>query len=199
MGDKHPNTMKERTWLPKLRSNKDVRVFLVESPLTFGHSQLILTTEEVISEEDMFDRSSSVIKEGIQILKRKLPEAIEDPVWKTLRDYTKTSGRLIKILILRVSADEAEKQYKVHIVPYFESHLCLTTLLFQKGRDVDTKKTGGMIRWLGEQEKRLDDQIEIWRGTCYFPTALVQSFNLVKLAEYLREEIRTERVDSGEI
>jgi len=188
MSDKYPNTMNKRTWLPKLPSDKNIRVFLVESPLTFGHSQLILTTEEVISEENMFDMSSSVIKDSIQILKQKLPEAIENRGWKTLRDYTKTSGRLIKILILRVSADEAEKQYKVHIVPYFESHLCLTTLLFQKGRDVDLKKTGGMIRWLGEQEKRLDDQIEIWRGTCHFPKALVKSFNLIKLAEYLREK-----------
>jgi hypothetical protein len=191
MGDKHPNTMKKRTWLPEPPGDKGISVYLVESPLTFGHSQLILKTEKVTPEEDMFEMASPVLKESIRTLKEKLPEALEDPVWKTLRDYTKTSGRLIKILILKVSADETEKQYKVHIVPYFESHLCLTTMLFQKGRDIDKCKTGGMIRWLGEQEKRLDDQIEIWRGTCHFPTALVESFELIKLAEHLKGKRKT--------
>ena len=188
MGEKHPNTMKERTWLESRPDNNHIRVYLVESPLTFGHSHLILKTEGIISEEDMFDMSSSEIKRCLPILNEKLPKALENPVWKTVREYTKTSGRLIKILILKVSANEAEKQYKVHIVPYFESHLCLTTMLFQQGRDVDKNRTGGLIRWLGEQEKRLDDQIEIWRGTCHFPTALVESFELIKLAEYFRVE-----------
>ena len=50
-----------------------------------------------------------------------------------------------------------------------------------------------MIRWLGEQEKRLDDQIEIWRGTCHFPTALVESFELIKLADHLKEKKKTMR------
>jgi len=188
MVDKHPNTKERRTWLKKPLDDKDICVYLVESPFTFGHSQLIFTTKETVPEEDMFDMSSSVIKESIRILKGKLPEAVQKPIWKTLRDFTKTSGRLIKILLLKVSADEAERQYKVHIVPYFESHLCLTTMLFQKRRDVDKNKTGGMIYWLGKQEKRLDDQIEIWRGTCHFPTALVESFELIKLAEYLKGE-----------
>ena len=186
MGDKHSNTMKQRTWLPAPPGDKGISVYLVESPLTFGHSQMNLQTEKIMPEEDMFEIAALVLKESIRVLKEKLPKAMEDPVWKTLRDYTKTSGRLIKILILKVSADETEKQYKVHIVPYFESHLCLTTMLFQKGRDIDKCKTGGMIRWLGEQEKRLDDQIEIWRDTCHFPTALVESFELIKLAEYLK-------------
>jgi hypothetical protein len=182
----HLDTRGERTWFSRCDNDINIKVMIVESPITFGHSQLILETEKDISEEDMFEKSSSVIKECIHILKEKLPKAVEDPVWKSLRDYTKTSGRLIKILILKVSANEKGKQYKVHIVPYFESHLCLTTILFHKGRDIDKGKTGGMIRWLGEQEKRVDDQIEIWRGTCHFPTALVKSFELIKLAEHLK-------------
>ncbi|MDQ7837159.1 MAG: hypothetical protein RDU59_01520 [Thermodesulfobacteriota bacterium] len=186
MGDKYPNTMEKRTWLRKRSEDNNIYVYLVESPLTFGHSQLILKTENVIPEEDMFGMAAPVLVESIRILKEKIPGAMEDLVWKKLRDYTQASGRLIKILILKVSANEKEKQYKVHIVPYFESHLCLTTILFQKGRDIDKGKTGGMIRWLGEQEKRVDDQIEIWRDTCHFPVALVESFELIKLADHLR-------------
>lgn len=193
MGTKLPNTMKKRTWLAETQGDKDISIYLVESPLAFGHSQLILKTSKITPEEDMFEVASPLLKESIRILKERLPEAVEDPVWKTLRDYTKTSGRLIKILILKVSANETEKQYKVHIVPYFESHLCLTTMLFQKGRDIDKYKTGGMIRWLGEQERRLDDQIEVWRGTCHFPTALVESFELIKLAGHLKGKKNTVR------
>jgi len=193
VGSDYLDTRDEKTWFELCDKDVHIRVMIVDSPLTFGHSQLILETKKVIPEEDMFEMSSSVIKESIRTLKEKLPEAVENPVWKTLRDYTKTSGRLKKILILKVSANEAEKQYKVHMVPYFESHLCLTTMLFQKGRDLYIGKTGGMIRWLGEQEKRLDDQIEIWRGTCHFPTALVDSFELIKLAEHLGVKKKVER------
>jgi hypothetical protein len=185
MGSDYPDTRDERTWFELCDKDIHIRVMIVESPLTFGHSQLILETEKVIPEEDMFEMSSSVIKESMRTLKKKLPEAVENPVWEKLRNYTNTSGRLKKILILKVSANEAEKQYKVHLVPYFESHLCLTTMLFKKGRGIDKGKTGGMIQWLGEQEKQIDDQIEIWRGTCHFPTALVESFELIKLAEHL--------------
>ena len=188
MGSTHPDTRKERTWYELCDNDVHVTVMIVEAPLTFGHSQLILRTERIIPEEDMFGMSSSVIKECLPIINEKLPKALENPVWKTVREYTKISGRLLKTLILKVSANEAERQYKVHIVPYFESHLCLTTILFQQGRDVDKSKTGGLIRWLGEQEKRLDDQIEIWRDTSHFPTALVESFELIKLAEYLKKE-----------
>lgn len=192
MGSDYPDTRDERTWFELCHKHVHIRVMIVEAPLTFGHSQLILETEKAIPEEDMFEMSSSVIKESIRTLKEKLPEAVENPVWEKLRSYTKTSGRLKKILILKVSANEAEKQYKVHLVPYFESHLCLTTMLFQKGRDIDKGKIGGMIRWLGEQEKRIDDQIEIWRGTCHFPTALVESFELIKLAEHLGAKKKAE-------
>jgi hypothetical protein len=187
MGIKHQNTMKERTWLRDEREGTEIIVYVVESPLTFGHSQLILKSKNKISEERMFELSATVITKCIKILKEKIPGIIENPKWEMLREYTKTSGRLIKILILKVSADETIKQYKVHLVPYFESHLCLTTLLFQKGRNIEEHKTGGMIHWLGEQEKRLDDQIEIWRDTCHFPTALIDSFKLKGLAEYLHD------------
>jgi hypothetical protein len=188
MGEKHHNTIEGRTWLMRSSENNHISVYLVESPLTFGHSQLILTTKRIIPEEDMFGTASSVIKECLPIINEKLPKALENPTWKTLREYTKTRGQLVKNLILKVSANEAECQYKIHIVPYFESHLCLTNLLFQQGRDVSKSKTGGLIRWLGEQERKLDDQIEIWRDTCHFPTVLVESFELVKLAGYLKKE-----------
>jgi hypothetical protein len=141
----------------------------------------------------MFAISSSVIKECLPIINERLPKALGNPLWKTLREYTKTKGRLIKTLILRVSADEVERQYKVHIVPYFESHLCLTTMLFQQGRRLDKSKTGGLIHWLGEQERNVEDKIELLRDTPHFPTDLVESFQLIKLAEYLNPLLNSYR------
>lgn len=191
MGKAHPDTRKERTWYEHCSNDYCINVIIVEAPLTFGHSQLILRSNRDMAEEMMFNSASVVIKECMPIMRNKLPAAVEDNTWEKLRAYTKTSGRYIKTLVLKASADEKEKEYKVHLVPYFESHLSSTTLLFHRGSDVDESKTGGLFRWLGEQERRLDDQIEIWRNTCHFPSALVDSFELIKLADYLREmEVR---------
>lgn len=86
MCDKHPNTIKERTWLEKSSEHNGIYVYLVESPLTFGHSQLIIKTENVTTEEDMFEIAAPTLKESIRILKKKMPEAMEKPLWKALRD-----------------------------------------------------------------------------------------------------------------
>jgi hypothetical protein len=188
MGDSHPDTRKERTWYELCTNDFHVTVIIVEAPLTFGHSQLVLKTSKDLDEEVMFEGASFVIKKCLPIIRDRLPSAVENDKWKQLRNYTNTSGRYLKTLVLRASADEKVREYKVHLVPYFKSHLCCTTLLFHGGRDVDKNRTGGLLRWLGEQEKRLDDQIEKWRNTCRFPTALVESFGLIELANYLSKE-----------
>lgn len=186
MGSTHPDTRKERTWYELCDNDIQVTVMIVEAPLTFGHSQLILKTHKDIDEDVKFETASFVIKKCLPIIRRYIPIAVENDSWKKLRDYADTKGCYIKTLILKASAAEDKNQYKVHLAPYFDSHLCSTTLLFHRDRDVDKNCKGGLLRWLGEREKRLDDEIEIWRDTCHFPTELVASFELIKLADFLR-------------
>jgi hypothetical protein len=122
-------------------------------------------------------------------MRKQLPKAVSGETWGKLREYTKTSGKYIKTLVLKASANENENEYKIHLIPYFESHLCVTTALFHKDRDIDKNKKGGLFRWLGVEERRLEDQIELWRDTCHFPTALIDSFELIRLAKYLKKYV----------
>ena len=162
---------------------------IVEAPITFGHSQLILTTHKNLEEDVKFEMASLAIKRCLPIIKECIPTAVENDIWKKLKEYTDTKGQYIKTLILKASADENENQYKVHLVPYFNSHFCSTKRLFHQDRDVDKKRTGGLLRWLGEREKELDDEIEIQRCAERFPTALIDSFELIKLADVLRDTV----------
>ena len=187
MGRKHPDTRKKRTWYELCDNDLNITLMIVEAPITFGHSQLILTTHKKIEEDVKFEMASFVIKRCLPIIKECIPSAVENDTWKKLKEYTGTKGRYIKTLILRASADENENQYKVHLVPYFNSHFCSTKRLFRQNRNVDKNCTGGLLRWLGKREKVLDDEIEIWRCTDRFPVTLIDSFKLIKLAALLRD------------
>jgi hypothetical protein len=134
----------------------------------------------------MFNNASDAIKECLKVLRKQLPNAIKVDTWKALSDYTKTKGKYKKTLVLKTSADEEKNEYKVHLVPYFQSHLDSTTLLYQHVHSAEKGKTGGLLCWLGERERRVDNQIEIWRDTTRFPTDLVNSFRLIELARYLK-------------
>ena len=191
MGSSHPDTRNERTWYKLCDNDSHIRVILVEAPLTFGHSQLIITTRKNIKEDIKFEMASFAIGRCLPIIKKCIPAAVKDDTWKELREYTATKGRYIKTLILRASADENEDQYKVHLAPYFNSNLKSTKILFQEGRNLENDPKGGLLRWLGEREKYLDDNIETLRNTDRFPTALIESFELIKLARFLRETVET--------
>jgi hypothetical protein len=189
MAKANPNTKKKRTWCHKTFDGCEIDVFLVEAPHSFGHSQLILKSSSDMSEDEMFGKASIVVKECLPVMRKQLPKAVSCETWGKLREYTKTSGKYIKTLVLKASANENENEYKIHLIPYFESHLCVTTALFQKDRDIDKNKKGGLFRWLGVEERRLEDQIELWRDTCHFPTALIDSFELIRLAKYLKKYV----------
>lgn len=189
MGSKHPDTRKKRTWYELCDNDVHITLMIVEAPITFGHSQLILTTHKNLEEDVKFEMASLAIKRCLPIIKECIPTAVENDIWKKLKEYTDTKGQYIKTLILKASADENENQYKVHLVPYFNSHFCSTKRLFHQDRDVDKKRTGGLLRWLGEREKELDDEIEIQRCAERFPTALIDSFELIKLADVLRDTV----------
>jgi hypothetical protein len=182
----HPDTRKERTWYELCQNDYQINVMVVEAPLTFGHSQFILRSNRNISEDAMFNSASITIKECLKVLRNKLPSAIKNITWKELSDYTNTKGRYIKTLILRTSAHEEKNEYKVHLVPYFRSHRDSARILFQHVHTVEKNKKGGLLCWLAERERRVDNQIEIWRDTSRFPTDLVNSFRLIELAKYLK-------------
>ena len=188
MGSTHPDTREKRTWYELCSDYYDITVMIVEAPLTFGHSQLILKSNKNLFEEDMFINASNSIKKCINIMRNKLPTAVKNNTWKELCAYTKTTGGYKKTILLKVSADEKKEEYKVHLVPYFESHLESTTQLFHLDHHVDKNRTGGLLGWLGKQERRVDSEIELLRNTCRFPKDIVKSFELEKLADYLRKE-----------
>jgi hypothetical protein len=60
-------------------------------------------------------------------------------------------------LVLRSSAQEiVDKEYKVHLVPYFESHAELCKKRFQSLHTVPNDQTGGLLGWLGGREDDVD-------------------------------------------
>jgi hypothetical protein len=155
--NKHPDTRKERTWYELCDIDVHISVVVVEAPITFGHSQLLLKTKKNIEEDVRFEMVAVAIKKCLPIIKTCIPVAIEKAVWADLRKYTNTEGKYIKTLILRSSADEKDEHeqylYKVHLVPYFDSHLKSTIRLFNEDGDGQEGKAGGLLRWLGEAEK----------------------------------------------
>lgn len=129
--------------------------FLVDAPYTLGHSQLVLKIGKKTKEEDNFAKASIHIANCIKIFSTKLKQCDQSNKWTQLANYTKTEGSYVKTLVLRVSADEEGDTYKVHLVPYFESHSMDTEALYQKTYNV-SKGTGGLVYWLGKNEHKVE-------------------------------------------
>ncbi|MBI3000598.1 MAG: hypothetical protein HYY46_19415 [Deltaproteobacteria bacterium] len=137
-------------------------IFLVNRPLTFGHSQLVMpipinlrSTKESIS----FECASILIKWVINGFeeafgKDKLHTEMK---FRDLAKRTVSYGRYEKTIIMRVSADEDPKEvYKVHLVPYFESNAALCQERYCSIQKVSPDKRGGLIGWLGDRETEVD-------------------------------------------
>ena len=136
-------------------------IYLVRSPLTFGHSQLIIPSAGDC-EQDLFRLASEIIYDVISVFtksfgdKEKKP-LHEDEAFKPLAENTHTYGLYKKTLVLRASAQEnSSEEYKVHLVPYFESHELLCKKRFQSLHIVRPEETGGLLAWLGERENDAD-------------------------------------------
>jgi hypothetical protein len=149
------------------------------------HENLEMSRDVLREEEDMFKATIELIVKCIRVFRTELPNAIENNEWEVLKKYTNTSGKYKKTLILKTSANEQCCEYKIHLIPFFESHLCDTKRLFHNGRQLDETKIGGLLGWLGHQERLVDDQIELPWDTHRCPEALFNSFNIIKLAELL--------------
>lgn len=142
------------------------RIILSHTPLTFGHSQVImkfLDGTRYLKESLRFEHAAEIIKNSISVFEQVLGLEelhLKQDELKRLTEITRTSGKYIKTLILRSSAEEHTceeyTEYKVHLVPYFTSHAeyCksrYSTLHFQTNEE-----KGGLLGWLGERETEVD-------------------------------------------
>jgi hypothetical protein len=159
---------------------RDAFAFVLHAPLTFGHSQLVVRVRSASSEEHIFERASLHIASCIRALRTKLPTGSRR-TWKELINYTGTTGKYQKTLVLKTSADETADLYKVHLVPFYASHLQSTIELYQNTHG--HQAVGGLLHWLGEREVVVDRDL---RNDPIDVKARTDSFNLEKLAMCLR-------------
>jgi hypothetical protein len=168
-------------------------VFLVNKPLTFGHSQLIVPRplgKNSAQEQDFFGWASQIIEHVIQTFVEAFGEEKERRLYTksqfdALAERTCSYGKYIKTLVMRVSADEDQrKKYKVHLVPYFESNAALCQERYCSIHKASPDKTGGLIGWLGERETEVDK----WRTGDFKLIDICQDvWRLPRLAHDLRE------------
>jgi len=173
-------------------------IFLVNRPLTFGHSQLVMpipnnlrSTKESIT----FDCASILIKLAIKGFEEAFgeDELHTEVEFSDLAKRTLSYGRYEKTIIMRVSADEDPKEvYKVHLVPYFESNAALCQERYCSVQKVSPDKKGGLIGWLGDRETEVDK----WQ-TGNFELAKIARdiWRLPKLANSLREKLACQQTD----
>jgi len=164
-------------------------IFLVKQPYTFGHSQLVMEFrgEDVPNEAEHFKQAASTIQKALSAFKHELiPKTIER--FSELAKVTLTEKSYIKTLILRTSADEdIHTNYKVHLVPYFESHEWACQKRYCAIHRVLSKERGGLVGWLGERET----EVEKWGLKSETPWAFMldeianTKWKLPELAEQL--------------
>ena len=133
----------------------DARIFLVDSPLTFAHSQLAIKFSESThsDESDRFQIAAQFVQKAI-IRFGQLLRSNTIKYFKELAEFTRTSDNYIKTLILRASAQEEKGGYKIHLVPYFRSHADACQKRFT---DIFCdNEPGGMLGWLGDRETEVD-------------------------------------------
>ncbi len=157
--------LEARTWFKKDKienQNITIRIFLVNAPLTFGHSQLIACFPKCCTlnekESERFNLVAPFIKMAIETFQQAFGSyAIHNKIeLASLAKLTMTDGDYIKTIILRTSANEKNNEYKVHLVPYFSSHASSCKKRFTAIHSVNPEKTGGLLGWLGVRETIAD-------------------------------------------
>lgn len=186
--------------------------FLVDAPISFGHSQLVLNGREGFSEEDNFVRSASVVGECIHSLRTTLTSSKAGD-FRRLRRYTGSTGEYVKTCVLKASANEPRGQYKVHMVPLFSGQLEETAVSFRARMgerlrelsrvpeshiapdEFDALKDGrgGLLYWIGTREDAVDrDMCGLRTQHSAYSDQLVQTFRLGELASELRKNVLQE-------
>lgn len=143
-------------------------IFFSRAPLTFAHSQLVIPAppgqndSSSIDEAKYFKWAAYLVEGAIATFTKAFrgEKVHEDTKYKELAEVTRTRGGYLKTLILRASASEKiGSEYKIHLVPYFESHrnLCAERFKAQNGLPADSDREGGLLGWLGERENEVDE------------------------------------------
>jgi hypothetical protein len=179
------DNLKDRTWFSRPKATGDpfdIQIYLVNAPLTFGHSQLIASFSGDPNSPHCDETTRfSLIVPYIGMALKTFQQAFGTTMihrridFAPLAKLTMTDGDYIKTLILRASANEKKTEYKVHLVPYFTSHASACKNRFTAIHSVNPEKTGGLLGWLGMREtiadswlidgdnpfkERLDDVVE---------------------------------------
>ncbi len=159
---------------------------LVRAPITFGHTQLLMEHgDKSKADGQAFYDAAGAIRSAIDTMHTCLkPERLKK--FPVLATVTHTERDLIKVLILRASASEEPGVFKVHLVPYFQSHHEACLKRFEERHQAPPGAPGGLLGWLGEQEDKVDkwevdfpreDKLNQWAN---------ETLRLIELAKNLR-------------
>jgi len=142
--------------------SKSPYIFLTNAPLTFGHSQLVIPIDYMtnsVNESTFFSTASPIITITLKVFndvfgKKKIHFKA---AFQKLAMDTYSYGKYLKTLVLRTSASEKpDREFKVHLVPYFQSNQVECHKRFHSHHKAPPHKHGGMIGWLGERETQVD-------------------------------------------
>ncbi|HUU84089.1 MAG TPA: hypothetical protein VM243_11355 [Phycisphaerae bacterium] len=188
----------------------EVFVFLCRAPLTFGHSQLVVDVKPKLSDDEMFEKAVPYISAAIKTFESQFEKSRaqdvpthENAIWADLARWTETSGKYLKTLILRSSADEQHKcpdthsLLKVHLVPYFQSHEVECHKRFQDRHCTLPSQKGGLLGWLGEREDEVDRLEVDFPSKEALNKCAAEYFLLPKLANELHEGAAKELKESA--
>ena len=190
-----------RVWKESSDWESFPHIFLVDRPITFGHSQLVMPIPcnlQPLKESNCFEFASIIIKRAIEHFEVAFGETRlhTKSQFHDLAERTFSYGRYIKTLIMRVSADENTKEvYKVHLLPYFESNAALCQERYCSVHKVSPDKRGGLIGWLGKKET----EVEKWQTGNFELTKITRDiWKLPKLARILRKKCSRQPTNRGD-
>jgi len=160
----------------------DARIFLVDSPLTFAHSQLAIKFSGTAHSDESarFQIAAHFVQKAI-IKFGQLLRSNKIDKFKELAEFTLTVNNYIKTLVLRASAQEDGGEYKIHLVPYFGSH---ANACQERYTDIHCdNEPGGLLGWLGDRETEVDK----WKrdNTENLDDIVTKEWRLPELAELL--------------
>jgi hypothetical protein len=150
-----------QTWSDWSQASSSPYIVLVNRPLAFGHSQLVVPAPQKggVDESFLFGTASKIIVRGLMVFvdvfgSKKIHAK---PRYQKLAEVTYSYGRFIKTLVLRTSASECpDRELKIHLVPYFESNQAECHKRFHSLHTASPHAKGGLIGWLGERETQVD-------------------------------------------
>lgn len=187
-----PKALRRRAWY----SPTGAYAFLVDAPITFGHSQLRVSVRPRQHEERAFATAAVHVTKCIAALRVALSSRPFSK-WSALANYTGSSGSYIKTLVVKASAKEYKREYKIHLIPYFSSHLRATTRFHAVMQDRKSTNPGGLLHWIGQRERIVDYDVRD-RDTNKAAARRIASFRLSELASELRARVHSQEEKNPE-